>query len=181
MRSLHEHNERARLAEILGLLDAGRDVAVVSDAGTPLLSDPGFLVAREAARAGFTLTAVPGPCAALAALVISGLPPYPFTVLGFPPPRSGKRRTFLRRFAELEHTLVLFESPHRLLASLDDAIAVYGDRPAAIARELTKLHEEVVRGTLSELRDRMAARPAIKGEIVIVVGGSSGAPTTDPI
>jgi 16S rRNA (cytidine1402-2'-O)-methyltransferase len=173
LRSLHEHNERSRLAEILALLGEGRDVAVVSDAGTPLLSDPGFLVAREAARSDFPVKAVPGPSAALAALVVSGLPPYPFTVLGFPPPRSGKRRTFLRRFAALGHTLVLFESPHRLLQSLDDAIAVYGDRPAAIARELTKLHEEVLRGTLAELRDRMAARPTIKGEIVVVIGGAA--------
>lgn len=172
MRSLHEHNERTRLAEVLRLLGDGRDVALVSDAGTPLLSDPGFLVVREAARSGFEVRTVPGPSAALAALVVSGLPPYPFTVLGFPPPRSGKRRTFLRRFAELAHTLVLFESPHRLLASLDDAIAVYGDRPAAIARELTKLHEEVLRGTLCALRDAMAARPSIKGEIVVVIAGA---------
>jgi 16S rRNA (cytidine1402-2'-O)-methyltransferase len=178
LRSLHEHNERARLAEILGLLAAGRDVALVSDAGTPLLSDPGFLVAREAARSGFTVKAVPGPSAALAALVVSGLPPYPFTVLGFPPPRSGKRQSFLRRFADQRHTLVLFESPHRLLRCLDDAIEVLGDRPAAIARELTKLHEEVLRGSLTELRDEMASRPSIKGEIVIVVGGSAGEATS---
>jgi len=180
MRSLHEHNERARTAEILGLLASGRDVAVVSDAGTPLLSDPGFVVAREAARSGYPVKAVPGPSAALAALVVSALPPYPFTVLGFPPPRSGKRQTFFKRYAELEHTLVLFESPHRLLRCLDDAIAVLGDRPAAIARELTKLHEEVLRGALSELRDLMASRPAIKGEIVLVVGGSDATGPRSP-
>ena len=172
MRSLHEHNERARVAEILELLASGRSVALVSDAGTPLLSDPGFVVAREAARAGFAVSTVPGPSAALAALVVSGLPPYPFTLLGFPPPRSGKRRTFLARFADLDHTLVLFESPHRVLATLDDAIAVLGDRSATIARELTKLHEEVLRGTLSELRDLLAARPSIKGELVVVIGGA---------
>jgi 16S rRNA (cytidine1402-2'-O)-methyltransferase len=171
MRSLHEHNERARVREILDLLEDGRDVALVSDAGTPLLSDPGFLVVREAARAGVTVRPLPGPSAALAALVVSGLPPYPFTLLGFPPPRTGKRQTFLRRFAEHEHTLVFFESPHRLIASLDDAIAVWGDRPAAIGRELTKLHEEVVRGGLRELREALAARPALKGEFVVVVGG----------
>ena len=173
MRSLHEHNERARVAEILGLLADGRDVALVSDAGTPLVSDPGFIVVREATRAGHPVRPVPGPSAALAALVVSGLPPYPFTVLGFPPPRSGKRQTFLRRFADLDSTLVLFESPHRLLASLDDAIAIWGDRPAAVARELTKLHEEVLRGTLRELRDALAARPSLKGEFVIVVSGSA--------
>jgi 16S rRNA (cytidine1402-2'-O)-methyltransferase len=170
MRSLHEHNERARTTEMLELLAAGRSVAVVSDAGTPLLSDPGFVVTREAVRAGFNVSTAPGPSAALAALVVSGLPPYPFAVLGFPPPRSGKRRTFFGRFAELDATLVFFESPHRILASLDDAITVLGDRPAAVARELTKLHEEVLRGTLSELRAMLGARPAIKGEIVVVIG-----------
>jgi 16S rRNA (cytidine1402-2'-O)-methyltransferase len=140
-------------------------------------------VVREAVRAGFTVSTVPGPTAALAALVVSGLPPYPFTVLGFPPPRSGKRRTFLRRFAELDHTLVVFESPHRVLATLDDAIATLGDRPAAIARELTKLHEEVLRGTLVELRDLLAARPSIKGEIVVVIGASDarGLPSSDAL
>jgi 16S rRNA (cytidine1402-2'-O)-methyltransferase len=177
MRSLHEHNERARVAELLGLLAAGRDVALVSDAGTPLLSDPGFVVTREAARAGFTVSTVPGPSAALAALVVSGLPPYPFVVLGFPPPRSGKRRTFLGRFAGLDATLVFFESPHRVLASLDDAIAVLGDRPAALARELTKMHEEVLRGTLGEIRAALAARPSIKGEIVVVVAATGARET----
>jgi 16S rRNA (cytidine1402-2'-O)-methyltransferase len=180
MRSLHEHNERRRLDEVIALLASGRSVAVVSDAGTPLLSDPGFVVARAAARAGFTVAAVPGPSAALAALVVSGLPPYPVTLLGFPPPRSGRRRSFLRRFAVLEHTLVLFESPHRLLQSLDDAIAVLGDRPAAIARELTKLHEEVLRGTLGELRAALAARPSIKGEIVVVIAGAGSEAGAEP-
>ncbi|HVR29047.1 MAG TPA: 16S rRNA (cytidine(1402)-2'-O)-methyltransferase [Thermoanaerobaculia bacterium] len=179
LRSLHEHNERARVREILQTLEQGRDVALVSDAGTPLLSDPGFLVVREAATAGLTVRPLPGPSAALAALVVSGLPPYPFTMLGFPPPRSGRRQSFLRRFAELAHTLVLFESPHRLLASLDDAIAVLGDRPAAIARELTKLHEEVLRGTLRELRDELGARPKLQGEFVVVVGGSAQARSTE--
>jgi len=172
MRSLHEHNERARTAEILEYLGSGHSVAVVSDAGTPLLSDPGYVLTREAVRAGFTVSVVPGASAALAALVVSALPPYPFAVLGFPPPRSGKRRTFFRRFADLEATLVFFESPHRILASLEDAIAAFGDRPAAIARELTKLHEEVLRGGLLELSETLAARPAIKGEIVVVVAGA---------
>jgi 16S rRNA (cytidine1402-2'-O)-methyltransferase len=172
MRSLHEHNERARTGEILDLLRSGRSVAVVSDAGTPLLSDPGFVVTREAVHAGFTVSAVPGPSAAVAALVVSGLPPYPFAMLGFPPPRSGKRRSFFCRFAELDATLVFFESPHRVLASLEDAAAVFGDRPAAIARELTKLHEEVLRGRLSELRAALGERASIKGEFVVVVAGA---------
>ncbi|HZI63979.1 MAG TPA: SAM-dependent methyltransferase, partial [Thermoanaerobaculia bacterium] len=107
----------------------------------------------------------------LAALAASGLPPHPFTFAGFPPPKSGKRRTFYRGFAALSHTVVFFESPHRLLASLDDAIAELGDRPAAIARELTKLHEEILRGPLSQLLAELRSRPALKGEFVLVVGG----------
>ncbi|HMB54878.1 MAG TPA: 16S rRNA (cytidine(1402)-2'-O)-methyltransferase, partial [Thermoanaerobaculia bacterium] len=144
--SLHEHNERQRVPRLLEELAAGKTVAVISDAGTPLLSDPGYVLVREAAAAGFRVEPVPGPSAVLAALVASALPPHPFTFAGFPPPKSGKRKKWYRGFAELEHTLVVFESPHRLLASLDDALEELGDRPAAVARELTKLHEEVLRG-----------------------------------
>jgi len=169
--SLHEHNERQRLPRLLAELLEGRTVALASDAGTPLLSDPGFLLVREAAARGIRVEALPGPSALLAALVVSGLPPYPFTFAGFPPPKSGKRRTFFRTWAALPHTLLFFESPHRLLASLDDALAELGDRPAAVARELTKLHEEVLRGTLSEVRTELGGRPSLKGEIVVVVGG----------
>ena len=170
--SLHEHNERSRAPGLVEDLLAGATIALVSDAGTPLLSDPGFVLVREAIAAGVPVEPLPGASAALAALVVSGLPPYPFTVAGFPPPKSGKRRTFYSRFAELGHTLVVFESPHRVLASLDDAIQVLGDREAALGRELTKMHEEVVRGRLSEIRKELAARAAIKGEITLVVGGA---------
>jgi 16S rRNA (cytidine1402-2'-O)-methyltransferase len=169
--SLHEHNERQRLPRLLAELEEGRTVALASDAGTPLLSDPGFLLVREAAARGIRIEPLPGPSALLAALVASGLPPYPFTFAGFPPPKSGKRRTFFRAWAALPHTLIFFESPHRLLASLDDAQAELGDRPAAVARELTKLHEEVLRGMLSEVRTDLGARPSLKGEFVVVVGG----------
>ncbi|MCB1035206.1 MAG: 16S rRNA (cytidine(1402)-2'-O)-methyltransferase [Acidobacteria bacterium] len=168
--SLHEHNERQRLPRILRALEEGKTVALASDAGTPLVSDPGFVLVRAAVEAGFRVEAVPGPAAPLTALVVSGLPPVPFTFLGFPPPKKGKRRTFFQRFADLDHTLILFESPHRLLASLEDAEEVLGDRPAAIARELTKVYEEVLRGPLSELRHRLAERPALKGEFVVVLG-----------
>ena len=170
--SLHEHNERQRLPRLLAALEAGQTVALASDAGTPLLSDPGFLLVREAAARGIAVEPIPGPSAILAALVASGLPPYPFTFAGFPPPKSGKRRTFYRSFAALPHTLVFLESPHRLLASLDDALAELGDRPAAIARELTKLHEEVLRGPLSRLLAELRGRPALKGEFVLVIGGA---------
>ncbi len=168
--SLHEHNERQRLPRLLAALEAGETIALVSDAGTPLVSDPGFLLVREAARAGARIEALPGASAVLSALVVSGLPPHPFTFLGFPPPKTGKRRTFLRRFADLTHTLVLYESPHRLLRTLEDALAELGDRPAAIARELTKTHEEVLRGPLSELLEELENRAALKGEFVVVLG-----------
>lgn len=167
--SLHEHNERARLPRLLADLEAGCHVAVASDAGTPLVSDPGFVLVREAVARGIPVEAVPGPAALLAALVVSGLPPQPFTFAGFPPPKAGKRRAFYRRFADLGHTLVVYESPHRLLASLEDALAVLGDRPAALARELTKLHEEVLRGSLSEILEELQHRPSLRGELVLVV------------
>lgn len=175
--SLHEHNERQRLPGLLAELEGGATVALASDAGTPLLSDPGFVLVREAAARGVRIEPIPGPSAALAALVASGLPPYPFTFAGFPPPKPGKRRAFYRRFAELGHTLVVFESPHRLLASLEDALAELGERPAAIGRELTKLHEEVLRGPLSHLLEDLRARPALKGEFVLVLG--AGAPQAE--
>lgn len=168
--SVHEHNERRRLPRLLDDLAAGRTVALASDAGTPLLSDPGYLLVREAAARGFVVEPIPGPSAALAALVASALPPYPFTFAGFPPPKGGKRRTFYRRFADLDHTLIVFESPHRLLDSLEDALAELGDRPAAVCRELTKLHEETLRGSLSELLDELRGRESLKGEFVLVLG-----------
>ena len=174
--SLHEHNERRRLPELLAALEEGRTVAVASDAGTPLLSDPGFPLVRAAAAAGHRVEAIPGPSAILAALVASGLPPYPFTFAGFAPPKSGRRRRFWAGLGELGHTVVVFESPHRLLASLDDAIGeLGGERPAAIGRELTKLHEEVLRGTLAELRAQLGARSSLKGEFVLVIGAAGEA------
>jgi 16S rRNA (cytidine1402-2'-O)-methyltransferase len=171
--SLHEHNERARLERVLEAVEGGEKVVVASDAGTPLVSDPGFLLVREAARRGLVVESVPGPSAVLAALVVSGLPPHPFTFAGFPPPKGGKRRRFYARFAGLDHTLVIFESPHRLLRSLEDALAELGNRPAAVARELTKLHEEVLRGSLEEILEELGSRSALKGEFVLVIGGLS--------
>jgi len=168
--SLHEHNERQRLPRLLEALERGETIALASDAGTPLVSDPGYLLVREAVERGVRVEPIPGPSALLAALVASALPPHPFTFCGFPPPKRGKRRTFYERFATLDHTLVVFESPHRLLASLEDAVAVLGDRQAAVARELTKLHEEVIRGHLSEILETLGERPGIKGEIVVVIG-----------
>jgi 16S rRNA (cytidine1402-2'-O)-methyltransferase len=172
--SLHEHNERRRLPQLADALAAGRVVALASDAGTPLLSDPGYLLVREAAAMGASVEPIPGPSGVLAALVASALPPYPFTFAGFVPPRQGKRRTFYRAWAGLGHTLVVFETPHRLLASLADALTELGNRPAAVARELTKLHEEVVRAPLADQLALWGERPALKGEFVLVLGGVRG-------
>ncbi|HEX4498897.1 MAG TPA: 16S rRNA (cytidine(1402)-2'-O)-methyltransferase [Thermoanaerobaculia bacterium] len=171
--SLHEHNERQRLPRLLAELQDGKVIAMASDAGTPLLSDPGFLLVREAAALGVRIEPVPGPSAALAALVASGLPPYPFTFAGFTPPKTGKRRAFYKGWSNLGHTLIVFESPHRILASLEDALAELGNRPASVARELTKLHEEILRGALSELLEELKKRPGIKGEFVLVIGGGA--------
>jgi len=168
--SMHDHNERRRLPGLRAALEAGHNLAVLCDAGTPLVCDPGFVLAREAIALGARVEAVPGPSAVISALVVSGLPPHPFTFLGFAPPKSGRRQRFFRRFAALDHTLLFFEGPHRLLASLQDAAKVFGNRPAAVCRELTKLHEDVVRGALGEVHEILARRPAIRGEIVVVVG-----------
>ena len=171
--SMHDHNEAQRLPFLVEALEKGMTIAVLSDAGTPLLSDPGFLLVREAAARGIAVEPIPGPSAVLASLVASALPPYPFTFAGFPPHTRKKRRRFLRRFRDLDHTVIFFESPHRLLASLEDVLAELGDRPAAVCRELTKLHEEVLRGSLSEIADELAGRPSLKGEFVVVVGRSA--------
>jgi 16S rRNA (cytidine1402-2'-O)-methyltransferase len=169
--SLHEHNERQRTPALLAELEGGASVALVSDAGTPLLSDPGYLLVREAIARDLPVVPVPGASAPITALVVSGFPPYPFTFAGFPPPKSGRRRRFFEQLARLGHTVVVFESPHRIARCLDDAIAAFGaDHPAALGRELTKLHEEILRGSLSELRARLEERGTVKGELVLVLG-----------
>ena len=172
MMPLHDHNEDRQIGRVLRLLEDGGDVTLVSDAGTPLVSDPGFRLVRAAVARGLAIEALPGPSAILAALVVSGLPPYPFTFLGFPPPKEGRRRRFFESHADLPHTLVFFESPQRAAASLAGAAEAFGtDRPAALARELTKLHEEVLRGPLGELAGDVADRPKLRGEVTVVVGG----------
>ncbi len=171
---LHEHNEDARIAPVLALLRAGKRVALVSDAGTPLVSDPGYRLVRAALAAGLPVGAVPGPNAALTALVLSGLAPLPFLFLGFPPPRSAARRSAFGtlRAAEragLAATLIWHEAPHRLAEALADMAAAFGPRPAAVARELTKRFEEVRRGTLPDLAEHYAAHAA-RGEVTVLVG-----------
>ena len=171
---LHEHNEDARIAQVLGLLRQGRGVALVSDAGTPLVSDPGYRLVRAALAEGFPVTGVPGANAAVTALTLSGLPPHPFLFLGFPPPRTAARLAGFAalRAAEragLAATLIWYEAPHRLVETLADLTQAFGDRPAAVARELTKRFEEVRRGGLAGLAAHYAAHGA-RGEICVLVG-----------
>jgi 16S rRNA (cytidine1402-2'-O)-methyltransferase len=173
--SFHEGNEERRLPEVLGRLEEGSDVAVVTDAGMPAVSDPGYRLVRACLEAGIPVEVVPGPSAALAALVVSGLPTDRFAFEGFLPRRAGQRRTALEALAADPRTLVLFESPRRVGALLAEAAeALGGDRPAALVRELTKIHQEVVRATLGELALRYA-EAELKGEVVVVIGGASRA------
>jgi 16S rRNA (cytidine1402-2'-O)-methyltransferase len=165
----HEHNARTIEPLLLGRLTEGARIALVSDAGTPLISDPGGALVRRAIEAGIPITALPGPSAVLAGLSLSGLPVDRFLFAGFPPPRGGDRRRFLADLAAVPATLVFYEAPHRLADSLADMAAVLGSRAAAIARELTKLHEEVRRGTLPDLAAEIAGATP-RGEIVVVVG-----------
>jgi 16S rRNA (cytidine1402-2'-O)-methyltransferase len=171
---LHEHNEDARIAPVLAMLRAGKLIALVSDAGTPLVSDPGFRLVRAAIAEGLPVTAIPGPNAAVTALILSGLPPLPFLFLGFPPPRQAARRAAFGRLraaerAGLAATLIWHEAPHRLAECLADMAEAFGARPAAVARELTKHFEEVRRGTLVALAAWYGANPA-RGEITVLSG-----------
>jgi len=173
--SLHEHNEMERLDAVLGHLAEGRTVAVVSDAGTPSVSDPGARLVAAAAAAGVTVTAVPGPSAALAALVVSGLPTDRFCFEGFLPRRGAQRRRRVEAVAAHGCTVIIFEAPGRLGATLDDLVEACGsERRVVVARELTKLHEEVWRGTLGVAAATFAERE-VRGEVVIVLAGDPAA------
>jgi 16S rRNA (cytidine1402-2'-O)-methyltransferase len=166
----HARNERSRTAELVRRVAAGEHVVLVTDAGTPGISDPGHRLVVATAEAGLRIEIVPGPSAALAALVLSGLPSARFVFEGFLPRTPTQRRRRLKEISSEERTIVLFESPHRLAASLDDIVATFGDRRAAIARELTKAHEEVIRGSLSELR--AAVGDKVRGEVTLVIEGA---------
>jgi 16S rRNA (cytidine1402-2'-O)-methyltransferase len=174
--AFHEHNEQQAGNRILGLLQAGKHVAVVTNAGTPGISDPGYTLVRRvleanAAGSAIGLTMIPGPAALVMALVLSGLPMHSFTFRGFPPRKQGPRRRFLAVDLDSPHTLIFYESPYRLAQFLEDALAVYGDRPAAIANDLTKLYETMERGRLAELVATTAGR-TLKGEYIVVIGGA---------
>ncbi len=167
--SYHEHNEHERAAELCARLLEGASVAVVSDAGTPGVSDPGFRLVRAAIERGVRVVPVPGPAAFVAALVASGLPTDEFFFGGFLPARSSQRRARLSTFRALPATLVFYEAPHRIAAALRDARETLGEREAVVARELTKLHEEFARGRLSELADKFSVEGAARGEMVLII------------
>ena len=175
--SLHEHNESARVPELLTRLAAGETIALVSDAGSPLLSDPGYELVRRAAAAGISVQTVPGPSAVTAALSVAGLPTDRFCFEGFLPARAAERRAALAALAHEERTLVFFEAPHRIRATLEDMAVEFGAaRQAAVARELTKAHESIYRGTLGELAARAAREENFtRGEITLVVHGAARA------
>ncbi len=178
--SLHEHNERERVAQLLARLAAGEDVALVSDAGTPLVSDPGFMLVRAAIESGIEAVPVPGPCAAIAALSVAGLPTDRFCFEGFLPARAAARRGRLESLAREARTLVFYESPQRLAASLADMAAAFGGaRRAAVARELTKAHETVYHGDLGDLARRVTEDANMsRGELAVVVEGAADPPPT---
>ena len=174
----HDHNAAEAGPALIARVEAGEVVALVSDAGTPLISDPGFRLVGEANRRGIPVTVLPGASAPLAALVLSGLPADRFHFAGFPPPRQAARLRFLRALADIDATLVLLESSRRLAAALADMNEIFGPRPAAVARELTKLHEEVVRDDLGSLAGKYAAEGPPRGEIVVLVGPPDEEETT---
>ncbi len=167
--SYHEHNERQRAPELLAALERGESGALVTDAGTPLVSDPGFRLVSACIARGIPVVPLPGPSAVLAALAGSGLPCDEFLFAGFLPARRGERRRALERLRDEPRTIVLFESPHRVAASLSDAAEILGPRPAVLARELTKIYEEFRRGRLSELAESVSTAP-VRGEITLVIG-----------
>jgi 16S rRNA (cytidine1402-2'-O)-methyltransferase len=172
--SYHEHNEAERAGELAHKMVEGARVALVSDAGMPLVSDPGYRLVQAALAAGIAVEPVPGASAALAALAASGLPTDAFHFAGFLPAKQGQRRKALEELQQEQATLIFYEAPHRILETLEAVEEVLGPRPVVVARELTKLHEEFLRGTPAEVRALLGARPAIKGEITLLVGRATG-------
>ncbi|SPE28304.1 Ribosomal RNA small subunit methyltransferase I [Candidatus Sulfopaludibacter sp. SbA3] len=176
--SYHEHNETERTEELVSRLLAGTTIALVTDAGTPLVSDPGYRLVRAAIECGVPVYALPGPSAALTALAASGLPTDSFHFGGFLPVKPGQRAKVLEALAEEHATLIFYEAPHRILEALEAVESALGPRNVVVARELTKLHEEYLRGTAAEIREQLAARDSIKGEMTLLIGKAT-APLPD--
>jgi 16S rRNA (cytidine1402-2'-O)-methyltransferase len=171
--SYHEHNEAERAAELGGQLAEGARIALVSDAGMPAISDPGYRIVVEAVRRGVAVIPIPGPAAFVAALAASGLPTDEFSFRGFLPAKSGARRTELEKLLAAEYTAVFYEAPHRIVEALEDAAEILGaTRPVCVARELTKIHEEFLRGAAAEVLETLRRRGDVKGEIVLLIGKS---------
>jgi 16S rRNA (cytidine1402-2'-O)-methyltransferase len=180
--SYHEHNEMERAAELAERLRAGAAIALVSDAGMPLVSDPGYRLVRAAIENGIPVQPVPGASAALAALAGSGLPTETFRFCGFLPHKPGQRAKTLESLAEEHATLIFYEAPHRILEALEAIEKALGPRPVVVARELTKIHEEFLRGTAAQIRAQLAERDAVKGEMTVLVGRASApAPDDTPV
>ena len=176
--SYHKFNEESRAQQLVQMLREGKNIALVSDSGTPLVSDPGYELVSSCRREGIQVVPIPGPSAAIAALIASGLPADSFCFSGFLPSKGSLRKRRLEELAGLPVTLILYEAPHRLLSSLEDMAAILGPRRATVARELTKIHEELLHGTLPELLNLLQARDRIKGEITIVIERGENTPVT---
>ena len=173
LRSFHEHNEDVKADELAARIEAGETLAMVSDAGMPVISDPGYRLVRIARERGLTIEPIPGPFAGVLALVVSGIAPLPFTFFGFTPHRHGERLEFYRRVATTAQTAIVYESPERVVESLDDALSILGDVEVTVAREMTKLHEEFVHGTISEVAEQLRKRERVRGEITIVFAAAA--------
>jgi 16S rRNA (cytidine1402-2'-O)-methyltransferase len=180
--SYHEYNEAARTADLIARLDAGKNIALVSDAGTPLISDPGYRIVSAAVAAGVPVMPVPGASAILSALAASGLPTDSFHYGGFLPSKSGQRRKALSAGAALDCTLIFYEAPHRITETLAEVAELMPNRLLVVAREMTKMHEEYLRGTAVEIASALASRPGVKGEITLVIGkAAEGETDTRPV
>lgn len=171
--SFHEHNEQRKTPQLIKKLNKGAVAALVSDAGSPLISDPGYRLVQAAVADGLAVIPIPGPCAPISALSVSGLPTDAFTFFGFPPKKKGKLEKFIDQLAAASNTIVLFESPRRICDLLSCFLRIAGDRNCMVAREMTKRHEECIRGTVSQVLQALQKRSEIKGEITLVIAGAS--------
>lgn len=176
LKPYHDHNSDGAGASIMAAIQSGQVVALVSDAGTPLISDPGFALVRDCVAAGLKVEALPGASALLPALQLSGLPTDRFTFLGFLPQKKNERLKMLADIDDRAETVALYETPHRIVDALEDIAKVLGDRPLSVSREISKLHEETLRGTAAKIASVLSAKPSIKGEFVIIIGAREKSP-----